>query len=87
MKQLNAALDRLQTALEGLESAAEVRLAQGGDSSEASGVIEQLRGERNELASELERVRAEAASLEQVTDEVSGRLDGAIAGIREVLEG
>ena len=50
-------------------------------------MIEQLRAERNELAAELEQVRAEAASLEQVTEEVSGRLDGAIAGIKEVLEG
>jgi predicted nucleic acid-binding Zn-ribbon protein len=87
MEQLNAALDRLQSALEGLEGAAEARLASAGDADEAQGVIERLRGERNELATELEQVRAHAASLEKVTDEVTGRLDGAIAGIREVLEG
>ena len=90
MEQLYVSLDRLQAALEALESAAEVRLAAGlgeGNPSEADGVIEQLRTERNELAAELESVRAEAASLEKVTEQVSGRLDGAIAGIREVLEG
>jgi ABC-type transporter Mla subunit MlaD len=85
MEQLSASLDRLQAALEALESAAEARLARG--AGETEGVIEQLRAERNELAAELEQVRAEAASLEQVTEEVSGRLDGAIAGIKEVLEG
>lgn len=87
MEQLYASLDRLQAALEALESAVEVRLAQDVDAPDADGVLEQLRTERNELAAELESVRAEAASLEQVTEQVSGRLDGAIAGIREVLEG
>lgn len=87
MEQLNASLDRLQAALEALESAAEVRLADSADAPDVDGVLEQLRTERNELAAELESVRAEAASLEQVTEQVSGRLDGAIAGIREVLEG
>jgi len=87
MEQLYASLDRLQAALEGLESAAEARLAAAVGPEDSDGVIEQLRAERNELATELESVRAEAASLEQVTEEVSGRLDGAIAGIKEVLEG
>jgi len=87
MEQLNASLDRLQTALGGLESAAEARLARGEGTAEAESVIEQLRSERNELAAELEQVRAEAAALDQASEEVSGRLDGAIAGIKEVLEG
>lgn len=86
MELLNAALARLETALNTLEEAAETRLA-GNGLDDAEGVIEQLRKERNELAAELEAVRTEAASLERVTEEVSGRLDGAIAGIREVLEG
>jgi len=87
MKQLNAALDRLQTALAGLDSAAEARLARSEGGTDADVVIEQLRSERNELAAELEQVRAEAAALDQASEEVSGRLDGAIAGIKEVLEG
>ncbi len=87
MEQLIAALDRLQTALETLETAAEARLARGDGLADAEGVIEELRAERNELASELETLRSEAVSLERVTEQVSGRLDGAIAGIREVLEG
>jgi hypothetical protein len=87
MEQLNASLDRLETALEALESAAESRLAREAGGEDADGVIEQLRAERNELAAELESVRTEAASLERVTEDVSGRLDGAIAGIKEVLEG
>jgi len=87
MELLNAALARLEKALDTLESAAEARLAETGGLDDAEGVIERLRKERNELAAELEAVRNEAASLEQVTEEVSGRLDGAIAGIREVVEG
>jgi len=86
MELLNAALARLETALNTLEEAAEARLA-GSGLDDAEGVIEQLRKERNELAAELEAVRTEAVCLERVTEEVSGRLDGAIAGIREVLEG
>jgi len=87
MEQLSAALDRLQAALESLEEAAETRLARGDGLADAEGVIVDLRAERNELATELETIRGQAASLEQVNQQVSSRLEGAIAGIREVLEG
>ena len=87
MIELSAALDRLQAALLTLESAAESRLARGDGGAEAEALIEEMRAERDALAAELETVRADAAALEEVTDEVSGRLDGAISGIRDVLEG
>ena len=87
MIELSAALDKLQAALVTLESAAEARLGVGNASAQADALIKEMRAERDGLASELEAVRAEAAALEEVTDEVSGRLDGAIAGIRDVLEG
>ncbi len=85
MIELSAALDRLQAALVTLDSAVDSRLAAGNGSNDA--LIEEMRAERDGLAAELEVVRAEAAALEEVTDEVAGRLDGAIAGIRDVLEG
>lgn len=86
MEQLSASLDRLQAALIGLESAVESRIQQGESlREEAVGALEQLQAERDNLAAELEAVRADAAALEEVTDDVAGRLDGAIEGIKEVL--
>jgi len=90
MTQLSGALDRLSTALGSLESAAESRLvqaAEGEGTAEAEALIAELRADRDQLAAELETLRAESTALEEVTDEVAGRLDGAISGIREVLEG
>lgn len=99
MNELSASLDRLQAALETLESAVEQRLvaavaeSAGGDdeamaeaNAEAEATIARLQTERDQLAEELRLVRSEAAALEDVTEQVSGRLDGAIAGIKEVLE-
>lgn len=97
MNELSAALERLEVALETLESAAEYRLslpvAEADDEgasaeslAETEAALEALRAERDQLAVELAQVRADAAALEQVTDDVAGRLDGAIEGIKEVLE-
>lgn len=90
MTQLTSALDRLSAALVTLESAAESRLelgqGAGEDQAGLEAAMEELRADRNRLAAELETVRAESIALEETTDEVAGRLDGAIAGIREVLE-
>jgi len=87
MTQLESALDRLLASLVTLETAAEARLANDDGSGEAEALIEELRADRDRLALELEAVPAESVALEQVTDEVAVRLDGAISGIREVLEG
>ncbi len=99
MNELSASLDRLQAALETLETAVERRLSAavetaGGDedavaeaNAAAEATISRLQAERDQLAEELNLVRSEAAALEEVTEQVAGRLDGAIAGIKEVLEG
>ena len=87
MSELSAALDRLMAALVTLESAAETKLSSDNGAAEAEALMAELRQDRDRLAAELETVRSEAVALEEVTDEVAGRLDGAISGIREVLEG
>lgn len=87
MSELSAALDRLSAALVTLESAAESKLASDDGAAETAAMMADLRQERDQLAAELETVRADAVALEEVTDDVAGRLDGAISGIREVLEG
>ncbi len=103
MNELSASLDRLQSALGTLETAVEHRLAAAmaagadGDDVAVEAVVEaraaaeatiaRLQTERDQLAEELNLVRSEAAALEEVSEQVAGRLDGAIAGIKEVLEG
>ena len=78
MTRFTAALDKLETAL-GRQPAAprlDESLAR-----ELSG----LKEDRAHLAAELERLNGEKVALEGFTDEVAGRLEGAIREIRAVL--
>ncbi len=87
MTQLASALDRLLASLVTLEAAAKTKQERGTGDAQAQPELEQLRADRDRLSAELDTLRSESIALEEVTDEVAGRLDGAIAGIREVLEG
>jgi predicted nucleic acid-binding Zn-ribbon protein len=73
-----AALDKLETAL--AKKAASVRLDET-----LTRELAGLKEDRARLAAELERLNGEKVALEGFTDEVAGRLEGAIREIRAVL--
>jgi predicted metal-dependent hydrolase len=87
MKRLDSAIARFNAALERLEDAAR----RGGDKTassfaqEIAGELSALREDRERLADELTRLNVEKVALEGFTDEVAGRLEGAIREIRAVL--
>lgn len=90
MKKLDSAIKRFSSALEQLETAAadEARPAPAAPSTfEREIVVEltALKEDRAKLADELTRLNVEKVALEGFTDEVAGRLEGAIREIRAVL--
>jgi hypothetical protein len=87
MKKIDSAIARFNSALEQLEVA-----AKRGDGHALSPFDEEIVGELNalkedraRLADELTRLNVEKIELEGFTDEVAGRLEGAIREIRAVL--
>lgn len=87
MSRLDSAIARFTAALERLEGAAKRKTAQAAspfDDSLAS-ELNALREDRARLADELTRLNVEKVALEGFTDEVAGRLEGAIREIRAVL--
>jgi chromosome segregation ATPase len=79
MSRLELTQKRLTQALESLEKAAELA-AQRGKARAAS-----LDGERERLLVRIAELEEELAALSSVTQEVEGRLDGAIGEIRAAL--
>ncbi len=78
MSRLEVAAERLAKALEALEQAT---LSKVPDSKAVAG----LKGEREHLIARVAELEEEARSLSGLTEEVEGRLDGAIAEIRAAL--
>jgi hypothetical protein len=89
MKKLDSALKRFNSALERLETAAKEKpsVSNGASSFEREIAVElsALKEDRARLADELTRLNVEKIALEGFTDEVAGRLEGAIREIRAVL--
>ena len=89
MKKLDSALKRFNSALERLETAAREKpsVSNGANSFEREIAVElsALKEDRARLADELTRLNVEKIALEGFTDEVAGRLEGAIREIRAVL--
>jgi hypothetical protein len=87
MSRLDSAITRFNAALERLESVAKRKNGHSlspfddGLTSE----LNALREDRARLADELTRLNVEKVALEGFTDEVAGRLEGAIREIRAVL--
>lgn len=75
MERFSSALDKLEARLNRYNSAAP----------QDNGELESLRADQARMSHELEQLKAERRALEDVTDEVAGRLDGAIREIRSVL--
>ena len=89
MTKLDSAIARLNAALDQLEQAASNGVR---PTAPVASFEEQIRGElhslkedRARLAEELTRLNVEKIALEGFTDEVAGRLEGAIREIRAVL--
>ena len=87
MSRIDSAIARFTSALERLEGAA--KRSTGRSSSPFDDGLAQelnaLREDRARLADELTRLNVEKVALEGFTDEVAGRLEGAIREIRAVL--
>jgi hypothetical protein len=85
MSRLELAAGRLAKALDALEETAVPLLRARESAAAAAAKVAVLDAERDELAARLTKLEAEARSLTGLTEEVEGRLDGAIAEIRAAL--
>jgi chromosome segregation ATPase len=85
MSRLELAQKRLTQALESLEKAAELAARRGKRASAAETQIASLVEERERLLTRIAQLEDEMEALSSVTQEVEGRLDGAIGEIRAAL--
>jgi chromosome segregation ATPase len=85
MSRLELAADRLKTALETLERQAGSARAGGAETANLQSRIAELEEEREQLLERLAALEDEMAALSGVTEDVEGRLDGAIGEIRAAL--
>ena len=85
MSRLDSAMTRFAAALEKLDTALARRPAAGRLDDALARELSGLKEDRARLAGELERLNGEKVALEGFTDEVAGRLEGAIREIRAVL--
>jgi hypothetical protein len=81
LSRLEVAAERLAKALESLEQAALSRPSESKTKSAVAGLMT----ERERLVARVAELEEEARSLSGLTEEVEGRLDGAIAEIRAAL--
>jgi seryl-tRNA synthetase len=81
MSRLDLAEKRLAQALETLEKAAKAVAGRGPDRSESKAFAE----ERERLLARVAQLEEELAALGSASQEVEGRLDGAISEIRAAL--
>jgi hypothetical protein len=85
MSRLDSAMARFAAALDKLDQALARRPAAARLDDALAKELRGLKEDRTRLASELERLNGEKVALEGFTDEVAGRLEGAIREIRAVL--
>jgi hypothetical protein len=85
MSKLDDALARFQRAVDLLEARADECVAHAYESAAAVMESGQLKAEREELAARVASLEEESRALAGLTEEVEGRLDGAITEIRAVL--
>ena len=85
MSRLEPTQKRLAQALETLEKAAELAAQRGKAAPAAQARIADLTAERERLLSRIAQLEDELAALSSATQEIEGRLDGAIGEIRAAL--
>jgi DNA repair exonuclease SbcCD ATPase subunit len=84
MDRLEVAKARLSAALDSLEAGVTKRLEEALQSA-APAELELLKGERERLYARIALLEQESRELQGLTQEVEGRLDGAVAELREAL--
>jgi hypothetical protein len=85
MSRLDLARKRFQVALEALENAAGSVGENLDQAAKGSEQVAGLEAERERLQSRIAELEDEVAALSGLTEEVEGRLDGAIGEIRAAL--
>ena len=90
MSKLDSAIRAFNDALDRLDEAARTKSARTGTApsalqQEIAVQLRALKEDRARLSEELTRLNVEKVALEGFTDEVAGRLEGAIREIRAVL--
>ena len=85
MAALEAATTRLMAALDRLEQLGTALVQARDDAQKRAGEITRLNQERETFLARIAELEEETRSLAGVTEEVEGRLDGAIAEIRSAL--
>lgn len=85
MSRLDSAMSRFSAAIERLEAALTKREAKERIDETLVHELAGLKEDRARLAAEFDRLSNEKVALEGFTDEVAGRLEGAIREIRAVL--
>ncbi|MHA1565242.1 MAG: DUF4164 domain-containing protein [Alphaproteobacteria bacterium] len=83
---INVAMQRLDAALQSLETALEGRLDQARNSADMEDELHRIGLDRSRLAQSLDSSEARAAGLEETNREVSRRLVAAMEAIRGVLQ-
>jgi predicted nucleic acid-binding Zn-ribbon protein len=85
MNRLELATQRLATSLEKLEKAADSANQARPAAGEAATRLAALESERQTLLTRIAALEEELTALSGITEEVEGRLDGAIGDIRAAL--
>jgi predicted nucleic acid-binding Zn-ribbon protein len=85
MSQLDETAQRLDAALVALESTVQPLLDARAQAARDAAEIARLAGERERLLARIADLEEETRSLGGLTEEIEGRLDGAIAEIRTAL--
>lgn len=86
MSKLDSAMERFSAALDQLEAGINRRGIKAQNASSSERELVALREDRSRLADELDQMKARTRQLDETAEDVSTRLDEAIAGIRAVLE-
>jgi chromosome segregation ATPase len=85
MSRLDVAAKRFNEALDSLEEASDTLAGLRGESSDVKAKIAAMTEERERLLARIAELEDENRSLTGITEEVEGRLDGAIGEIRAAL--
>lgn len=85
MSRLDVARDRIAKALERLEKAAAHQARSQTDNTRNIARLGELEAERDRLLARIAQLEEEITALSGLTEEVEGRLDGAIGEIRAAL--
>ena len=85
MSRLDLARDRLESALQSLEKTSKIQDRERAEAGDAGAKLKALEAERERLLARVAELEEELAVLSGLTEEVEGRLDGAIGEIRAAL--